>query len=78
MWARLIVQPIVQRSKVDIQQLDLVVVQNMRGYQLDSNAIGEDTAFGFDLTKDCGMYVTETMAFQICFRDTQSRIAIYK
>jgi hypothetical protein len=50
----------------------------MRGYQLDFHIVGEDNAIEFDLKKDCSVYGNEKVAFQICFRDTQNRIAIRK
>jgi hypothetical protein len=61
-----------------LPQADLVVVQDMRGYQLDFHIVGEDNAIEFDLKKDCGVYGNEKVAFQICFRDIESRIAIRK
>ena len=55
---------------------DLVVVHNMRGYQLDFNTSGADTGVVYDLEQDCDTYGHDLVAFQICFKDHEDAIAM--
>jgi hypothetical protein len=57
---------------------DLVVVHDTRGYQLDFNTIAGDNQIKFDIDNDCGVYGYDTHAFQLCFQDYESRIAMRK
>ena len=55
---------------------DLIVVHNMRGYQLDFNTSGVDTGVLYDLEQDCDIYGYDLVAFQICFKDHEDMIAM--
>lgn len=55
---------------------DLVVVHDMRGYQM--NFTSPQNELTFDINRDCGVYGLEMIAFQICFQDQQDGIAISK
>jgi hypothetical protein len=64
-------------SNRTLSHADLVVIQDMRGYQLDFHTVSGNP-IDFDWKKDCGVYGNEKVAFQICFLDTQGRIAMSK
>jgi hypothetical protein len=57
---------------------DLVVVHDTRGYQLDFQTIAEDNKIDFDIDNDCGVYGYDNHAFQLCFQDHESGIAMRK
>jgi hypothetical protein len=55
---------------------DLVVVHDTIGYQLDFNTVVGGTKLEFDMDNDCGVYGYDACAFQICFQEYESRIAM--
>lgn len=55
---------------------DLIVVHNMRGYQLDFSNEEVVTGVEHDLNKDCDVYGHDLVAFQICFKDHDHTIAM--
>jgi hypothetical protein len=65
-------------QNASLPHADLVVVHDMRGYQLDFNTPKKNTNIVYDLKKDCDVYGTNMIAFQICFQDLEDTIAMRK
>jgi hypothetical protein len=59
-----------------LPRVDMVIVHDMRGYQLDFNTSAFDTGVAFSLKQDCDVYGYGFVAFQICFKDHGDRIAM--